>query len=129
MRSSLLIAIVSIVLLAFPCALASASAQSAKASCKGTKVAVKIGKRKTCQPFAKVFPKPQATDLRLAYLQQALRFDPAKALKGKKPKRPRTLQSGFGAAGKRVQKDPRRTAEGACFLRPQAGKRRLIRPI
>jgi hypothetical protein len=99
-----LIAIVSIVLLALACALASASAPSAKKSCKGRTVAVKIGKRSTCQPFAKVFPKPKAIDLRLAYLQRALKYDPAKALKGKKRKRARTLQSGFGAAGKQAQK-------------------------
>jgi hypothetical protein len=103
-RSSLLIAIVSIVLLAVACVPAAASTPSAKKSCKGTKVAVKIGNRSSCQPFAKVFPKPQAVDLRLAYLQRALKYDPAKALKGRKRKRARTLQSGFGAAGKQAQR-------------------------
>ncbi len=104
MRSSLLIAIVSIVLLVPPSTWASAATHSAKAACKGTKVAVNVGKKRSCQPFARVFPKPKATDLRLAYLRQALKFDPAKAVKGKKRKRARTLQRGFGAAGKRAQK-------------------------
>ena len=71
---------------------------------KGGKLSIKIGRKRTCQAFAKVFPRPQAIDLRLAYLQQTLRFDPAKAVRGKKRKRARTLQSGFGAAGKRAQK-------------------------
>jgi len=101
-----LIAIVSIVLFVPLGAHASApgTKASAKASCKGTKVAVKVGKRRTCQPFAKVFPGPKASDLRLAYLRKALTFDPAKVLKGKKRKRARTLQSGFGAAGKLAQR-------------------------
>ena len=87
-----------------PSTWASAATHSAKAACKGTKVAVNVGKKRSCQPFARVFPKPKATDLRLAYLRQALKFDPAKAVKGKKRKRARTLQRGFGAAGKRAQK-------------------------
>ena len=73
-------------------------------SCRGTKVPVTVGKEKTCQPLAKVFPKPKAIDIRLAYLEQALRFDPAKTVPTKRRKRVRTLQSGFGAAGKRAQK-------------------------
>jgi hypothetical protein len=81
-----------------------AEAKGKKVACKGGRVVVKIGKKATCKPFAKVFPNPKAIDLRLAYLRQALRFDPAKALKGKKRKRARTLQSSFGAAGKRAQK-------------------------
>ena len=104
MRSSLLIAIVSIVLLSLPCALASAATQSGKAACRGTKVSVKVGQRKTCQPFAKVFPKPGDVDLRLSYLRQALRLDPAKLAPAKKRNRIHSLQSGFGAAGRRLQK-------------------------
>ncbi len=106
MRSSLLIAIVSIVLFVLTGASASASApaKSAKAACGGTKVAVKIGKRKTCQPFSRVFPKPRDVDLRLSYLRLALKLDPAKLAPAKKGKRIHSLQSGFGAAGKRLQK-------------------------
>jgi hypothetical protein len=63
-----------------------------------------LGKRTTCRPFAKLFPKPSGGDLRLSYLRQTLKFDAAKLVKGKNRKRVRTLQSGFGAAGKRAQK-------------------------
>jgi hypothetical protein len=101
-----LVAIVSIVLLVVPCANASASspAQSAKASCKGTKVVVRIGGKKACSPFSKVFPAPKDLDLRLSFLRQALRLDPAKLAPKKKRKRIHSLQSGFGAAGRRLQK-------------------------
>jgi hypothetical protein len=75
-----------------------AAAKGRKVSCKGTKVAIKVGKRTTCQPFAKVFPKPRDVDLRLTYLQQALRLDPAKLAGGKKKRR------GIGAAERRIRK-------------------------
>ncbi|HEY1285085.1 MAG TPA: hypothetical protein VGF04_03285 [Solirubrobacterales bacterium] len=75
-----------------------------KAACRAGTVPVRVGKKKTCRPLAKVFPKPKAVDLRLAYLRTVLRFDPAKVLRGKKRKRARTLQSGFGAAGRRAQR-------------------------
>ena len=65
---------------------------------------VTIGKKRTCRPLSKALPKPKAIDIRLAHLEQALKFDPAKAVRGKKRKRARTLQSGFGAAGRRAQK-------------------------
>ena len=81
-----------------------AAAKGKKVTCNGSKIAVTIGKKTTCQPFAKQFPKPKAIDLRLSYLQQALKFDTAKTADGKKRKRARTLQSGFGAAGKRAQR-------------------------
>lgn len=74
------------------------------ASCAGSKVPVKLGKRKICTSLTKAIPKPKALDLRLAYLRSVLKFDPAKVVHGKKRKRARTLQSGFGAAGKRAQK-------------------------
>jgi hypothetical protein len=45
---------------------------------------------------AAVFPKPETIDPRLVYLQEALTFDPAKAVGGKKRKRARTFQGGFG---------------------------------
>ena len=70
-------------------------------SCKGTKVAVTIGKKRSCQPFAKLFPRPQATDIRLAYLEQALKFDPAKTARGNKRKSARSLQSGSAWRGSR----------------------------
>jgi hypothetical protein len=88
-------------------ALASAppGAGSAKAkACKGNTVPVTVGKKTTCKPLAKALPKPKKIDLRLAYLTQALKTDPAKLVGGKKGKRARTLQSGFGAAGRRAQK-------------------------
>jgi hypothetical protein len=80
------------------------SVHASAARCGGSKVPVRVGRKTTCRPLAKVFPKPAAVDLRLAYLRQALKFDPAKAVRGKKRKRARTLQSGFGAAGRRAQK-------------------------
>jgi hypothetical protein len=80
-----------------------AVAKGKEASCKGTKVAVKAGKRTTCLPFAKVFPQPQAIDTRLSYLQQVLKFDPARAVTGKKRKRVRKLQSNFRSAAQRAQ--------------------------
>ena len=83
---------------------ASDLAKASAGTCKGGKVPVTVGKKTTCKPLAKAIPKPKAIDPRLAYLQQVLKFDPAKAVQGKKRKRARTLQSGFGAAGKRAQK-------------------------
>jgi hypothetical protein len=83
----------------------SLKAEAAKAkACKASKVPVTIGKKTTCQPLATAIPQPKVIDIRLAHLQEALKLDPAKAVKGKKRKRARTLQSGFGAAGKRAQK-------------------------
>jgi hypothetical protein len=66
-------------------------------------VAVTVGKKTTCKPLAKAIPKPQAIDPRLGYLQEALKFDVSK-LGGRKAKHTRTLQSGFGGAGRRAQK-------------------------
>lgn len=48
---------------------------------------VTIGKKTTCKPLAKAIPKPKAIDIRLAHLQEALKLDPAKTLKGKKAKK------------------------------------------
>jgi hypothetical protein len=81
-----------------------AAGRDRKVTCKGGRVPVTVAKKTTCRPLAKAIPKPKAIDLRLADLEQALKFDPAKALHGKKRKGARTLQSGFGAAGKRAQK-------------------------
>ncbi len=99
-----LLVLASLVLIAATAFAPAASAKGKKASCKGTKVAVKAGKTTACLPFAKVFPPPQAVDTRLAYIQQALKFDPASAVTGKKRKRVRKLQSSFRAAAKRGQK-------------------------
>jgi hypothetical protein len=106
MRAWKIAALVAALCLVLPTAAAHghSSAGDSAAKCKGTKVLVKVGKRKTCRPFAKLFPKPKAVDLRLAFLRTVLKFDPAKTVRGKKRKRARTLQSGFGAAGKRAQK-------------------------
>jgi hypothetical protein len=50
-------------------------------------VPVTVGKRTTCQPLAKAFPKPKALDIRLFYLQRALSFYPGKVAGGAKRKR------------------------------------------
>lgn len=81
-----------------------ADGKGKKSACKGTKVAVKVGGRRTCQAFSKVFPTPKDVDLRLSYLRQALKLDPAKVAPKKKRKRIHSLQSGFGATGRRLQK-------------------------
>jgi hypothetical protein len=80
-----------------------AEANGKKASCRGTKVAVKAGTRTTCVPFAKVFPQPKEIDTRLAFIQQVVKFDPASAANGKKRKRVRKLQGSFRAAARRAQ--------------------------
>jgi hypothetical protein len=90
-----------------------ADGKARKVACKAGQVAVKLGKKTACRPFSKVFPKPRATDSRLAVLREALKFDPAKAVRGKRRKRARTLQSGFGAAGRRAQKKLLRLAPKA----------------
>ena len=81
-----------------------AAGTGGKVTCKGGKVPVTVGRKTTCKPLATAIPKPEAVNLRLAYLQQVLKADPAKGLSAKKRKRARTLQSGFGAAGKRAQR-------------------------
>lgn len=82
----------------------SAGASAKAKRCKAPKVPVTVGKRTTCESLAEAFPKPKAVDVRLFYLQRALKFEPRRAVGGKKRKRVRSLQSGFGAAGKRAQK-------------------------
>jgi hypothetical protein len=69
--------------------LAAAPAASAAKACKGGQVPVTVGKKTTCKPLAKAIPKPKAIDIRLAHLQEALKLDPAKSLKGKKAKKAR----------------------------------------
>lgn len=98
--------------------------------CKGATVPVTVGKKTTCKPLAKVIPKPKAIDPRLAHLQEVLKFDPARALHGKKRKRARTLQSGFGAAGKRAQKKLLKALPKALALIDRKGRgARLARPL
>jgi hypothetical protein len=80
------------------------AAKAAQKKCTGGRVPVTVGKKTTCKPLAKALPKPRKIDLRLAHLQEALKLDPAKMVGGEKRKRAKTLQSGFGAAGKRAQK-------------------------
>jgi hypothetical protein len=94
----LLLVLSALVLVVMAALAPAAAAKGGRVSCKGSKVAVKVGKRTTCQPFAKVFPKPRDVDLRLSYLQQALRLDPAKLAGGKK-KRKR-----IGPAERRIRK-------------------------
>jgi hypothetical protein len=81
-----------------------AAGKSRKVHCKGATVPVTVGKKTTCKPLYKALPKPRKIDLRLAHLQELVKLDPAKMAGAKKRKRARTLQSGFGAAGKRAQK-------------------------
>jgi hypothetical protein len=120
-----LLVLASLVLIAATVLAPAASAKGKKAACRGTKVAVTIGKKKSCQAFAKVFPQPQAIDTRLAYIQQVLKFDPANAVTGKKRKRFRKLQSGFRAASKRAQKKLLKIAPKAlAFVDRHAGAAR-----
>ncbi|HXR30513.1 MAG TPA: hypothetical protein VN752_05190 [Solirubrobacterales bacterium] len=81
-----------------------AAGKSRKVHCKGATVPVTAGQKTTCKPLSKALPKPRKIDLRLAHLQEVLKLDPAKMAGAKKRKRARTLQSGFGAAGRRAQK-------------------------
>lgn len=89
---------------------------------------VTVGKKTTCKPLAKALPKPRAIDLRLAHLQEVLKLDPAKMVGGKKRKRAKTLQSGFGAAGKRAQKKLLKVLPKALkFIDRKQGKARSSR--
>jgi hypothetical protein len=83
--------------------LGAAATKGKKVTCKGKKVPVTVGKKTSCLPFAKVFPKPKPVDPLLAQVQEALKFDVSKS-GGRKAKRFRSMESGFGAAGKRAQK-------------------------
>src|SRR4051812_13707776 len=107
MRLGLALAAVSLGFLATgplsaPTSASAGATVSAKAqACKAGQIPVTIGKKTVCRPLAKAIPKPESIDIRLAHLQEVLKQDLRKAVKGKKRKRLRTLQSGFGAAGKR----------------------------
>jgi hypothetical protein len=60
------------------------AAVSAKAkACKGGKVAVTVGKRTTCKPLGKAFPKPKAVDAKLLYATRALALNPARGAAGR----------------------------------------------
>jgi hypothetical protein len=105
------------------------SASTAAAKCKAGQVQVKLGKKRACRPLAKALPPPRAVDTRLAHLRQVLKFDPAKTVRGKKRKRARTLQSGFGSAGKRAQKKLLRLLPKAlAFVDRKRGARRSSVP-
>lgn len=52
-------------------------------ACKGGTVAVTVGKRRTCKPLGKAFPKPKAVDLRVFYLGRALGLNPASGAAGR----------------------------------------------
>jgi len=98
-----------------------ASAKGKKA-CKGSKVAVKVGKKTTCAPFARLFPPPKAIDTRLSEIKQALKFDPASAAKGKKRKQIKKAQSSFRAASRRAQAKLLKVAPKAlAFIDRHAG--------
>jgi len=107
---------------------ASASAAAQPPKCKGGKVPVTVGKKTTCKPLAKALPEPRKIDPRLAHLQEALKLDPAKMVGGKKRKRAKTLQSGFGAVGKRAQKKLLKVLPKAlAFIDRKKGKARSSR--
>jgi hypothetical protein len=88
---------------------------AAAKKCKGGKVPVTIGKKTTCNPLAKAIPKPKAIDLRLAHLQEALKLDPAKSLKGRKAKK----------AGKKLLKA---VPKALAFIDRKGGARQSLRP-
>jgi hypothetical protein len=99
-------------------------AKAKAGTCKGGTVPVTVGTKTTCKPLAKAIPKPEAIDIRLGQLQEVLKFDPAKAVTGRKRKRVRTLQSGFGAAGKKAQKKLLRALPKAlAFIDGRGGAR------
>jgi hypothetical protein len=99
-----------------------AAGKGTKVHCKSTKVPVTVGKRTTCRPLAQAIPKPKAITPMLAHLQEALTFDVSKA-GGRKAKRFRSPQSGFGAAGKRAQKKLLKALPKALALIERARKR------
>jgi hypothetical protein len=103
--------------------------KAAKKKCAGVKVPVTVGKKTTCVPLAKALPKPRRIDLRLAHLQEALKLDPAKMVGGKKRKRAKTLQSGFGAAGKRAQKKLLKVLPKALAFIDRKGGKGGARPL
>jgi hypothetical protein len=106
------------------------AAKAAIKKCTGGRVPVTVGKKTTCKPLAKALPKPRKIDLRLAHLQEVLKLDPAKMVGGKKRKRARTLQSGFGTAGKRAQKKLLRALPKALtFIDRKRGGAQLSRPL
>ncbi|HEY5976502.1 MAG TPA: hypothetical protein VIT85_01490 [Solirubrobacterales bacterium] len=93
-------------------------------ACKAGQVPVTVGKKTTCKPLGKAIPAPKTIDIRLAHLQEVLKQDVKKMVKGKKRKRLRTLQSGFGVAGKRAQKKLLKTLPKAlAFIDRQKGAR------
>jgi hypothetical protein len=131
MRLGVALAAVSLGLLVLaPAAPASVSAHgSAARTCTGGKVPVIVGKKRTCKPLAKAIPKLKAIDVRLAHLQEALRADPVKAVKGKKRKRVKSLQRSFGAKGKRAQKKLLKALPKAlAFIDRKGGARSASRP-
>ena len=78
-----------------------AAAKGRKHSCRGTKVAVKAGKKTTCLPFAKVFPPPKEIDLQAGRDQAGPEIRPGECgqegKKRKQIKKPR--QSSFRDRG------------------------------
>ena len=95
-------------------ALLAPSATAAK-TCTGGKVPVTVGKKTTCKPLAKAIPKPKPIDLRLAHLQEALKLDPAKSIRGRKAKKAR----------KKILKV---LPKALAFIDRNGGKRPLLLP-
>lgn len=123
-----LLAVSALIALLIAVPITGAAGKDRKVTCKGSKVPVTVGKKTTCKPLETAIPTPKAVDLRLANLQQVLKFDPARHTGGKKRKRARTLQSGFGAAGRRVQKKLLRVLPKAlAFIDRKGGSARFSR--
>lgn len=74
-------------LLALPAADATGAVRATDATkakgCGGGKVAVTVGKRRTCKSLGKAFPRPKAVDLRISYLAEALGLRPAGGAAGR----------------------------------------------
>ena len=115
MRNRSLLAIPGLVLvMAAGSAPADAGANGKAVSCTGTKVAVTVGKKTTCQALAKAIPKPQAIDPRLALIEEAVKRRPAKGKKARK--------SGF-RPNKREQKKILKVLPKALALLDRKAKR------
>src|SRR4051794_26093661 len=71
--------------------------------CKHGRVPVKVNGKSRCKRLASALPSPKKVDVRLAYLRGVLNFDASK-VRGRHGKHARSLQHGFGAAGKRARK-------------------------
>jgi len=92
---------------------------SAKAKpCKGGKVAVTVGKRRTCKPLGKAFPKPKGVDLRVSYLAEALGLRPARGPAGRAQ---RKLQRALPKVFAYIDRRGKGKAKGSALAQASAG--------